>query len=122
MRTLLFIFCSLLLTSCASTVRMKYEATIVDDMFNTAQFEYYKTYKDKKPSQEELAKDANRKLAEIFGENNFQHNNIKMSTYGSSDLPEDYNFPTGKPLVNNSPFTYQERYPEKKSSKSSSKE
>lgn len=116
MRPLIILIATLLLSSCASTVRMKYEATIVDDMFNSAQFEFYKTYKDKQPSQEELANDAQLKLTEIFGENNFKHNNIKISTYGSSDLPEDYNFPTGKPLVNNSPFTYQERYPEKKSS------
>ena len=117
MRTLFFILFSILISSCASSVRMKYEATIVDDMFNSAQFEYFKTYQDKKPSQTQLAQDAQVKLEEIFGVNNFKHNNIKISTYGTSDLPEDYNFPTGKPLVNNSPFTYQERYQEKKSSK-----
>lgn len=32
-----------LLTSCSS-IRMKYEATVVDDLFQTAQFEYYKSY------------------------------------------------------------------------------
>ncbi|MBT7610301.1 MAG: hypothetical protein HN576_11130 [Bacteriovoracaceae bacterium] len=113
-----FILLSLLfITSCASTIRMKYEATIIDDLFNSAQFEFYKSYPDKEPTPEVLALDAKKKLNEIFGDNNFRHNNIKISTYGNSELPEDYNFPIGKPLINYSPFTYKERIQEKKSSK-----
>jgi hypothetical protein len=118
MRAIFLIVSLLILTSCASNVRMKYEATIVDDLFNSAQYEYYKTYSKEEPTQEELALDAKNKLIEIFGDNNFRHNNIRISTYGNSELPEDYNFPTGKPLVNYSPFTYKERIQEKKSSES----
>ena len=110
---ILFIF-----SSCATSVRMKYEATIVDDLFHQAQFEFYKSYVGNTPSQEILAIDARNKLNEIFGENNFKHNNIKISNFGSSDLPEDYNFPTGQPLVNHSPFTYKEKIIDKKSSSS----
>jgi hypothetical protein len=117
MRTIFLIVSLFIFTSCASTVRMKYEATIIDDLFNTAQFEFYKSYSNKEPSQETLVTDAKNKLNEIFGDNNFKHNNIKISNFGSSELPEDYNFPTGKPLVNYSPFTYKERILEKKNSK-----
>jgi hypothetical protein len=116
MRVIIIYLSLLVFTSCASSIRMKYEATIVDDLFHQAQFEFYKSYVGDTPSQETLATDARKKLDEIFGENNFKHNNIKISNFGSLDLPEDYNFPTGQPLVNHSPFTYKERIIEKKKS------
>ncbi|MCO4795403.1 MAG: hypothetical protein KC493_16910 [Bacteriovoracaceae bacterium] len=123
----------LFFTSCSS-VRMKYEATIVDDMFHTAQFEYYKSYDvgnldtwclatgiflggacwkylsfPSKELEKSTAKDARRKLEEIFGINNFKHSNISVASFGWSELPEDYIFPSGEPLVNNSPYIYKRK-------------
>lgn len=118
-----------LLTSCSS-IRMKYEATVVDDLFQTAQFEYYKSYDVgsldnwclatgvflggacwryltlSDDIKEKMAKDANKKLTDIFGQNNFKFKNIKVSSFGWNELPEDYLFPSGQPLVNNSPYIY----------------
>ncbi len=113
MKGLLFLSSLLIITSCSSIVRVKYEATIVDDLFHTAQFEYYKSYQKDKFTDEQIVLDARKKLSDIFGENNFQHNNIQISNFGNSELPEDYNFPTGQPLVNYHPFTYKKRYSEK---------
>jgi hypothetical protein len=113
---------------------MKYEATIVDDLFHTAQFEYYKSYNvgslntwclvtgvflggacwgylalPHEEFKKKTAKDAHRKIAEIFGENNFKHNNVQISSFGWSELPDDYLFPSGEPLVNNLPFIYKRK-------------
>jgi len=110
---------------------MKYEATIVDDLFHTAQFEYYKSYDVGSldtwclatgiflggacwgylslPNEEinkTVAADAHKKIAEIFGDNNFKHQNVTVAAYGWSDLPNDYSFPSGEPLVNYSPYIY----------------
>ncbi len=130
MRKLIILNLLVVLSSCSS-IRMKYEATIVDDLFHTAQFEYYKSYDVGSldtwclatgiflggacwkylalPTEElsrETAADAHKKIAEIFGQNNFKHNNVEVSSFGWSELPEDYSFPSGEPLVNNSPFIY----------------
>ncbi|TNE95000.1 MAG: hypothetical protein EP326_15930 [Deltaproteobacteria bacterium] len=130
MRKLIILNLLVVLSSCSS-IRMKYEATIVDDLFHTAQFEYYKSYDVGNldtwcmvtgiflggacwgylamPSEElskSTAADAHKKMAQIFGENNFKHNNVQVSGYGWSELPEDYSFPSGEPLVNNSPYIY----------------
>ncbi len=132
------IIIGLLLASC-STVRVKYEATIVDDYFKTAQFEYYKSYPLdelrrkcmltailfggacwnylKEPNDDikrQVQQDALSKIEEIFGPNNFGHRNISVNRFGWNDLPMDYGFPSGDRLRNNYQFYHQppeERYP-----------
>lgn len=134
----LILITGLLLSSCSS-VRIKYQATIVDDYFKTAQFEYYKSYplEDlrrkcmltaiffggacwgylKEPSDElkkKVSREAHLMIEEIFGPNNFGHRNIEVTRFGWNDLPEDYDFPSGSPLRNNYQFYHQEpeqRYP-----------
>lgn len=133
MKKLIILNLLIFLSSCSS-IRMKYEATIVDDLFHTAQFEYYKSYDVGSldtwclatgiflggacwgylalPNEEldkKTAKDAHQKIAEIFGENNFKHNNVQVASFGWSELPDDYSFPSGEPLVNNSPFIYKRK-------------
>lgn len=133
MKKLIILNLLIVLSSCSS-IRMKYEATIVDDLFHTAQFEYYKSYDvgsldtwclatgiflggacwgylalPNEALDKKTAKDAHKKIAEIFGENNFKHNNVQVSSFGWSELPDDYSFPSGEPLVNNSPFIYKRK-------------
>lgn len=132
------ILIGLLLTSC-STVRVKYEATIVDDYFKTAQFEYYQSYPLdelrkkcmltaiflggacwnylKEPNEQiiqEVQRDARLKIEEIFGPNNFGHRNITVNRFGWNNLPMDYGFTSGDRLRNNYQFYHQqpdEKYP-----------
>lgn len=122
-------FLVLSLISACSTVRVKYQATIVDDYFQTAEFEFYESYPLKKlrrdcfltaiflggacwkylsqPSHDiknHVAKNARRQIEDIFGPNNFGHRNISIDHFGWSDLPKNYQFTSGSPLRNNYPF------------------
>ena len=131
------LICLFLLTAC-STTRLKYEATLVDDYFHTAQFEYQNSYAIEDKAQkcwmtaiflggtcwtylggpdellkEKLKLDAYNKVEEIFGPNNFKHRNISIDRYGWNDLPEDYAFPSGSPLKNNYPFLHHEQESQK---------
>lgn len=127
-----FLFC-FSLTSCSS-VRVKYKATIIDDYFESAEFEYERSLSAKKtqrmcmltffalggfcwsyltlPSeqmQSEVASGALAQIEKIFGPNNFRHRNIEIKRFGWSQLPNDYRFVSGRPLRNNFPFYHQHR-------------
>lgn len=116
-----------------SHIRLRYQATIVDDYFKTAQFEFFQSYSLKEerkrclrsaiffggscweyfkhPTEEQLNKikrDARQKMENIFGPNNFTHRNVDIVRFGWNDLPTDYRFPSGAQLRNNYQFFHQE--------------